>query len=244
MHGTQHGTQHSTKHGTKHRAFVHMLCGVLWMCACSKEEISVQEQKQQALDAAWQENILASAENTPVVSLPQKEITDADIQSISVVFAWENIGQVHKGFFTDPDAVDVLRRGLAQDMVKWENPIVVNIRWLEDEKHMGVGEIALVYDRALPTMEQAQYAADTLVAYRNFVGSNFDMRLLSFSLLLEGNTWELCRLPVLYRVGMSNALVSPCVERKGTSVCLEKDQNKKPIISAEMRRTLDICFTP
>ena len=221
-----------------------MLCGVLWMCACSTEEISVDEQKQQALDAAWQENTVASAENTSVVALPQKEVTAADIQAISVIFAWENIGQVHKGFFSDSDAVDVLRRGLAQDMVQWDNPIVVNIRWLEDEKHMGVGEIALVYDRALPTMEHAQYAADALVAYRNFLGSNFDMRLLSFSLLLEGNTWELCRLPVLYRVGMSNALISPCLERKGTSVCVEKDPNKQPIISVEMRRTLDICFAP
>ena len=173
------------------------------LCACSGE--STNDREQAVLEKAIAEQQLV---------LPEKSESPA-VQSsdpIAVVFDFDNMSLLMQQYFSNEDAVKTLTDALRYDPIPLTSPVVVRIRWVVDEGTRGMGEVAVVYDRALATFEQGQAVANALIKYRDYVGGAFDLRLLSFSLFLEGQGTAGCRLAILNPIGVPKPVISPCLE--------------------------------
>ena len=137
------------------------------------------------------------------------------------------------------------------------------MRWDDVGHSMGRGEICVYSSKPLP-QEHIQSYSKALYAYRTYVGSYFDVRLMSFSMCIESSK---CRFEVLDRSDISG--VTSCVtilsdqqggslrplnsKAKGEKVCtssFDKEQRSKTPISydsieeqfSEMWSQIEGCF--
>ncbi len=120
----------------------------------------------------------------------------------------------------------------------------VYVRWDDVGHSMGRGEICVYSFEPLP-QEHMQSYSQALYAYRTYLGSYFDVRLMSFSLCIESSN---CRFEVLDRSDVSG--VTSCVtilsdqesgalrplntQAKGKKVCtssFDKEQRSKIPVS-------------
>ncbi len=192
----------------------------LFMLGCSEQ--TAEQRETELLEQAWntKTNVAPTAE-LPVTK-PASNIIKSD-QEIDVVFDYATISPLMQSYFSDPKSVSQLTEGLRYESQPLSSPVIVRVRWMQDELNLGVGEVAIVYDRPVSTIESTQVVANALLRYRNFVGGSFDMRLLSFSMFIEGQGREGCRIPLLNKSGLAQALLSPCLTLDGEKVCLNKD---------------------
>ena len=152
-----------------------------------------------------------------------------------------------------------LHRGASVDI----RNLPVYVRWDDVGHSMGRGEICVYSPKPLP-QEHIQSYSKALYAYRTYVGSYFDVRLMSFSMCIESSK---CRFEVLDRSDISG--VTSCVtilsdsesgslrplnsKAKGEKVCtssFDKEQRSKTPISydsieeqfSEMWSQIEGCF--
>lgn len=215
-----------------------LLSGVcLFACSQSAEDL-----EKQHLEQAWAEQVqpistTQSAENIEDVSPVPTKIPLADVP-MSIMFDFDNLSPLMQGYFQDESSVSTLKEGLRRDPEPLKAPVIVRVRWLDMELNRGKGEIAVVYDRPLTSFKQLQPVANVLLKYRNHVGGAFDMRLLSFSMRVEGQGVAGCGIPLLNKSGLKYGLLSPCVEVGEQKLCVDKEGT----ISIEMQRAIDRCF--
>jgi len=215
-----------------------LLSGVcLFACSQSAEDL-----EKQHLEQAWAEQSQPvstnhSPESTEDLNPVQTTIPLADVP-MSIMFDFENLSPLMQGYFEEASSVSTLTEGLRRDSQPLNAPVIVRIRWSDMDLNRGKGEIAVVYDRPVTSFTQLQPVANVLLKYRNHVGGSFDMRLLSFSMKIEGQGVAGCGIPLLNKSGLKYGLLSPCVEIGDQKLCVEKNGR----ISPEMRRALDLCF--
>ena len=152
-----------------------------------------------------------------------------------------------------------LHRGASVDI----RNLPVYVRWDDVGHSMGRGEICVYSSKPLP-QEHIQSYSKALYAYRTYVGSYFDVRLMSFSMCIESSK---CRFEVLDRSDISG--VTSCVtilvdpesgslrplnsKAKGEKVCtssFDKEQRSNTPISydsieeqfSEMWPQIEGCF--
>ena len=219
------------------------------VCGCGEK--TAEDMEQQYLEREWRKAAEQTDEKTGVT---QAEKGDGDklqgtsesqpVESwsdtpIDLAFDFIHLSPLMQGYFSAESSQKRLSDGLRRDPHPLVSPVVVRIRWIEAEYHLGRGEIGLVYDRPVGALTELQPAANALLQYRNHVGGAFDMRLLSFSLYIEGQGREDCRIPLLNKSGLSYGLLSPCIEVDGEKRCLKEDGT----MPLAFREGLDRCFT-
>ncbi len=210
----------------------HLFWGGVFFLGCTQ---SAEEIEQERLEQAWAEQ--AETQQTQETVEPLEEIPLADVP-MSLMMDYDNLSPLMQGYFGDDSSVKILTNGLKRDPKPLHAPVIVRVRWVPMELNRGNGEIAVVYDRPVDSFEQLQPVANALLKYRNHVGGAFDMRLLSFSMYLEGQGVAGCRIPLLNKSGLQYGLLSPCVEVGKEKFCTGKD-GKIPV---DMRKALERCF--
>ena len=182
------------------------------------------------------------SEKIPVAGLDgsnsETQIQDEEqpLKKIDIVFQWDNVAQQYQQLLQDASALQYLQKGFQS----LSSPVILSVRWLEDADGMAIGQIALQYEQPILDWLQLQDVADALLQYRSFLGGNYDLRIWSFQLLIEGGK---CRIPILNQDSGTRAILSPCLEYLGEKYCLEKSQGDQAmVISSQIRRKLDDCF--
>ena len=198
---------------------------------------TAEQRESELLEQTWSNNKTEVA----TAELPKVNVVSTSVKSdaeIDIVFDYETISPLMQSYFSDPKSIEKLTEALRYEKHPLTSPVIVRVRWLPDEMNLGKGEVAIVYDRSVESIDSTQVVANALLWYRNYVGGSFDMRLLSFSLFLEGQGRDGCRLPLLNKSGLSQALVSPCLSIDGEKVCMNKDGS----IPTAFREGLQRCF--
>lgn len=206
------------------------LLGVSFFLSCTDD--SAEDKEQAALSQAITQQEEALLEEPP--PKPQSDVP------IGVVFDFDNMSLLMQSYFTDDAAVKALTDALRYDPIPLTSPVMVRVRWITEEGTRGVGEVAIVYDRPIAKLTEAQAAANALIRYRDYVGGAFDLRLLSFDLFLEGQGHKGCRLPILNPIGVTEAVISPCLELGGEKICA-KDSGAW---TSALKAGLTKCFIP
>ena len=140
---------------------------------------------------------------------------------VELTFNWKNIAPLYQGFFQDSESVSKL----AMDLGRFTDDFVeINIRWRGDQ-----GEICARFSGSYAlnepqNLQGLSYITKSLSAYRNDVGSRFDLRLLSFSLCLEAGQ---CRFFTEDHNYLKGEKISPCVEINGNKYCKGDGDTKK-----------------
>ena len=215
-----------------------LLSGVcVFACTQSAEDVEKQHLEQAWAEQAEPISTTQSPNNTEDSDTISTKIPLADVP-MSILFDFDNLSPLMQTYFEDASSVAKLKEGLRRDTQPLNAPVIVRIRWVDMDLNRGKGEIAIVYDRSLISFKQLQPVANVLLKYRNHVGGSFDMRLLSFSLKVEGQGVAGCGIPLLNKSGLKYGLLSPCIEIDEQKICVEKAGNILP----EMQRALDRCF--
>ncbi len=219
---------------------MHGLCwGGAFFFACGQHQ-SAEQLEQERLEAAWkaqQQAVNTAVDPSAISTEAPAEIPLADVP-MSLMLDYDNLSPLMQGYFGDASSVKKLTTGLRRDPNPLTAPVILRVRWIPMELNRGKGEIAVVYDKPVESLNQLQPVANALLDYRNHVGGAFDMRLLSFSMYIEGQGVAGCRIPLLNKSGLNYGLLSPCVSVKDEKWCVDKDGQ----ISQNMRTALDLCF--
>jgi hypothetical protein len=121
---------------------------------------------------------------------------------------FSGVSLVFRNYFYDQNAQNsyftFLRREAAASKLDVKN-LPVYIRWDDMEHNMGKGEICVYSSDPLPQDHIKSYSR-AIYAYRTYLGSYFDVRLMSFSMCIESST---CRFEVLDRSDISG--IASCV---------------------------------
>ena len=157
---------------------------------------------------------------------------------------FSGVAPIFRNYFYNEKAQEsylaFLHRGANLDI----RNLPVYVRWDDVGHSMGRGEICVYSSQPLPQDHMQSYS-QALYAYRTYLGSYFDVRLMSFSLCIESSN---CRFEVLDRSDISG--VTSCVtilsdqesgslrplnsKAKGEKVCtssFDKEQRSKIPIS-------------
>lgn len=146
-------------------------------------------------------------------------------EPVQVVLVWDGIGQLHKGFFSDQEAVTELATDLAGHL---RPPADVHIRYNSQEI---IGDIVL---RLAPdglvapvavSGEQVNLQAlapitTALASYRSNVAARFDFRVESFRVSIESfRGHRVCQFSLAGAPPPDGRLISPCVDINGQQSC-------------------------
>ena len=201
-------------------------------------EKTAEERETELLEQAWSKQQKKPAATAELPTVKPVSTTIQSDEPIDVVFDYQTISPLMQSYFSDPKSVATLTESLRYESQPLSSPVIVRVRWIPDEMNLGKGEVAIVYDRPVSSIEDTQVVANALLRYRNYVGGAFDMRLLSFSLFIEGQGREGCRLPLLNKSGLAQALISPCLTLDGERVCANQDGS----LSLALKEGLQRCF--
>jgi len=186
------------------------------------------------------------------VQAGEAQVIDAsarDAAPVQVVLVWEGIGNLHKGFFSDPVATTALSTDLAGTV---QAPANIYVRY-DSKAFVGSVRLQLRPD----TLRLAVHSQDDLVdlqglapitqalaSYRSDVAARFDVRIQSFSVGIEsfrGATG--CLFGVGGAPPPDGRLVSPCVEVNGQEHCGEptlQGVRFPPEVARAVRTCLDL----
>ncbi len=146
---------------------------------------------------------------------------------VEVVLVWQGIGQLHRGYFSDPDAVAALGRGLGGLV---EGPANVYVRYSESERagqirlqlRPGTRRVPVAHDGEVIRLQDLAPVTRALAAYRKDIASRFDLRVASFDIGIE--SFRGAHTCVFTEAGPpvpAGEVVSPCVVVDGERVCGE-----------------------
>jgi hypothetical protein len=181
---------------------------------------------------------LELAENQKVDPVQQEQPAAVDEgPALEIELEWSNISPLHQTFFSDPGTVDKLRQGLRGHVA---SPAKVHVRWSSENFK---GEVCHRLQSAVPSQSPPDLQilspyAMALTAFRNHVGQNYDLRVLSFDICIEAGD---CRFSILETAEMNGRALSPCVAFKGEMECGQPTKNGVEF-SSSLARRISVCL--
>lgn len=176
----------------------------------------------------------------------------AQVQSaapVQVVLVWQGISNLHKGFFSDPQATSDLSVGLAGTV---DAPANVYVRY-DSKDFTGSVRLQLRPDTLrLPVRHQGEVVAlsdlapvtRALAAYRNDIAGRYDLRLQSFTVGIESfRGADACVFGVAGTPPPDGSVVSPCVVVAGQQQCGQPEAEGvrfTPEVARAIRGCLDL----
>lgn len=163
-------------------------------------------------------------------SAPKKK----SVEKVDIMIGFKGISARYQGYFRTKEAVKILENGL--DL---PSPVLVEVHWVDAGNNRGVGEIIVYVEKSIKEFSELQLEANSLMAYRKWIGANLDLRILTFDLILEGDG---CRVPIVKHSALQEALISPCLERDGKKVCAEVQEDGTRVYSPKLKTMMAQCF--
>jgi len=196
----------------------------LALAACSGEPDAPPPVEQ--LDAPEAE---AQAEAVAALDSQPKQAPEpvAGAEPVEIVLVWQGIGNLHRSFFSNAEAVSLLSTGLAGRV---EGPANIYVR------HDGVEYVGSIRLQLRPDTLQIEVGTEgdvialqdltpltaALAGFRSYVAGHFDFRVESFSVGLESFRGpHSCIFGVAGEHPPDGLLVSPCVVVDGKERCGE-----------------------
>ena len=217
---------------------------LLLLAACTGAPTA--EEERAAAEAAAE--ALASPENgAQPHSAEAAGPPEVAAEPVQVVLVWDGIGSLHKGFFSDPEAVTELATDLAGHL---KPPADVHIRYNSQDM---IGDITL---RLAPDALVVPVAASqdqlnlqalspittALASYRSSVAARFDFRVENFRVGIESyRGHRICELGLAGAPPPDGKLISPCVDINGQQHCGEVSASGVTF-SPEAAEGLRACF--
>ena len=161
-----------------------------------QEEIKQEEIKQEEIK---QEEI-KQEDNTSSVKTGEMEF----FSNIEIRFS--GLSPVFQSYFYDQNAQDSYITFLQKEPIPDVKNLPVYVRWDDLQHNMGKGEICVYSSKKISDYDHILAYSRALYAYRTYLGSYFDVRLMSFSMCIE---MEKCRFEVLERSDVSG--ISSCI---------------------------------
>lgn len=209
---------------------------LLLLLACSAEPQPPEPELDAAAAEAAAEALLASAParpdgdaaRPPTAAEPSAEVETQGASMSAparVELQWTGIGPLHKGFFSDREAVTRLAADLAGEV---RDPVPIAVRY--DSKNF-FGQVRLLLDpEALlrpvaasgdtVRLQDLSPLTEALASYRSDVAGRFDVRLGSFEVGIESvRTGRACVFRLAGPPPPDGRLISPCVEVNGKQHC-------------------------
>ncbi len=195
----------------------------LVLAACTAEP-TAQEQRAAAEAAAEALVTLEPQTAEGVADAAGPEVAGEPVQ---VVLVWEGIGQLHKGFFSDQEAVTELAVDLGGHL---KPPADIHIRY-DSQEMIGSIRLRLAPDALVhPVIAEGNRIdlqalapiTTALAGYRSGVAARFDFRVESFKVGIESYRGpRVCAFSLAGPPPPDGKLVSPCVEINGQQQCGE-----------------------
>ena len=157
---------------------------------------------------------------------------------LEINLEWSNISPLHQTFFGDPATVDVLRAALRGHV---SSPATIDVRWSNETIK---GEVCHRLQGPVPVSKPPDPQVlnpytQALAAFRNHVGQNYDLRVLSFDVCIEAGD---CRFSILETADMDGRVLSPCVVFEGETECGTPTEKGVEFSSALSRR-ISVCLS-
>jgi hypothetical protein len=217
---------------------------LLLLAACTNAPTA--EEERAAAEAAAEAIVIPDpAAPAPVAgSAGPPEVAAEPVQ---VVLVRDGIGQLHKGFFSDQEAVTELATDLAGHL---KPPADVHIRY-DSQELMGSIKLRLAPDALVApvaasgekiNLQALAPITTALASYRSNVAARFDFRVESFRVGIESyRGHRICQLSLAGPPPPDGALISPCVDINGHQHCGESAVDGVTF-STEAAEHLRACF--
>ena len=162
----------------------------------NQEETNQEETKQEET----KQEETKQEENTSSVKTGDMEF----FSNIEIRFS--GLSPVFQSYFYDQNAQDSYITFLQKEPIPDVKNLPVYVRWDDLQHNMGKGEICVYSSKKISNYDHMRAYSRALYAYRTYVGSYFDVRLMSFSMCIEAAK---CRFEVLERSDISG--ISSCI---------------------------------
>lgn len=188
---------------------------VLWWLGCGEpaRDLAVDPGRAEA------EAVAVAAPRPPADATPGAPV--------EVVLVWQGVGDLHRGFFSDPEAAGLLARGLSGAVT---GPANVYVRYdgaafsgqIRLQLRPGTLLLPVEGDGELVDLQALSPITRALAAYRSNVAGRFDLRVESFAVGIESvRGTHACVFGVAGDPPPDGSVVSPCAEVDGRRVCGE-----------------------